>query len=142
MPIRPLSLVGDLQQASPGEAVATDPNAITQRARLTLDQVQVTFAGFDDNGASRVLRAIKHRLPLKIFRKTLIRITVIDARSNIFNRRLEKRQQRALLGRNLRRREADNRGSDPRGRRPSAHPKLRSTHGGVSPGDDHQPWQF
>ena len=57
---------------------------------------KVTFAGFDNNGASRVVRAIKHRLPLKIFRKTFIRITVIDARSNIFNRRLEKRQQRAL----------------------------------------------
>ena len=90
VPIRPLSLAGDLQQASPGEAVAADPDAVTQRARLTLDQVQVTFAGFDNNGASRVLRAIKHRLPLKIFRKTLIRITVIDARSNIFHRRLKK----------------------------------------------------
>src|SRR5580704_9605356 len=63
VPIRPLGLAGDLQQASPGEAVATDPNAITQRARLTLDQVQVTFAGFDNNGASRVAPPAAEDLP-------------------------------------------------------------------------------
>jgi hypothetical protein len=47
--------------------------AVTQRARLTLDQIEVTLGGFDDDCPGRVLRAIKHCLPLKIRRKLVVR---------------------------------------------------------------------
>ena len=49
----------------------------------------MTFGCVDDDGADGVLRAIKYRLALELFRKIVIRIAVIDARRRVFDRRLE-----------------------------------------------------
>ena len=53
MPIWPLGLARDLQQPLPGEAVAADAYAVTQRMRLIFDQIKMPPLGVDNDGARR-----------------------------------------------------------------------------------------
>jgi hypothetical protein len=53
MPIRPLGLAADLQQALPSEAIASDTDAVTHRMRRVLDQIKVALLRIDDDSAGR-----------------------------------------------------------------------------------------
>src|SRR5207344_1053137 len=66
-PVRPLRLAGDVHQPLPLEAFAADANAVTQRAAIALDQIEMALGGLDDYGARRLIGAVEHRR-LPVFR--------------------------------------------------------------------------
>jgi hypothetical protein len=69
MPIRPLRLAADLQKALPGKSLAADADAVADRVRWVLNEVEVPLHSIDDDDAGRLLRSVEHRTLLEIFRK-------------------------------------------------------------------------
>src|SRR3954462_4284084 len=63
MPVRPLRLAADALHARPGEALAPDADAITDRAALAEHIVKVSIVGIDDDGAGRLAAVEADNLP-------------------------------------------------------------------------------
>jgi hypothetical protein len=59
-PARPFLLFGDLADALPGEADASDPDGVTQRDAAVLHQIKPPLGGVDDNGAGSVVAGEAH----------------------------------------------------------------------------------
>src|SRR5437868_450295 len=63
-PIRPLGLAGYAEQSTPLEAFPTDPDAVSQRPVVALNQVEEAHRSIDHDGAGLFGRAVEHRLNL------------------------------------------------------------------------------
>ncbi|BAR54742.1 hypothetical protein NK6_1558 [Bradyrhizobium diazoefficiens] len=69
MPIRPLGLAGDLLHPGPGEAVAADADAVTNRAAIAEDVVQIGVRGIDDDRSGRLLGRERDLLAAQVRRQ-------------------------------------------------------------------------
>ena len=109
MPVGPLGLAADLQQALPSETVAADTDAVTHRVRRVLDQIEMMLLGIDDDGARRLLRPVEHHLLLVLVRKASLRTAVVDAGVDVRRRRLKLKRRQQRLRRRLRQDQTDRR---------------------------------
>src|SRR5262249_36211794 len=62
-PIRPFGLANDCFNSRPGEALASDADAIAHRHAVAERQIKESVPGIDDDGARRLIARIRNHLP-------------------------------------------------------------------------------
>src|ERR1039457_3048797 len=65
IPVRPLGLARDMLHARPGEALATDADAVADRLAVAEHVIEGGVRGIDDDGAGRLGAGVGDGLPLQ-----------------------------------------------------------------------------
>src|SRR5581483_2427006 len=68
-PVRPLFHAADALGAGPGEAVAADADAITDRFAVAAPEIEVSVGGIDNDRAGGLVGAEVHDLTVKTLRQ-------------------------------------------------------------------------
>src|SRR5687768_2240400 len=71
-PVRPFCLAGNLEESSPLETLSANADSITYRSVVSLNEVQISICGIDNDRPCRLAGAVKHELPLVRGRQLLV----------------------------------------------------------------------